>query len=150
MHEVVGSIPIAPTNKKEPLSTKTKVLFLNDVCLRQMMTASPNDVRCANDVCLAAHWGKHRIIAERSEATSYLRSKCIISPKGDASLKIQGFALIYWRKSDIIKSRKGTNKMENYYENLDELFLLYRRCFTWRCQTSLYRASVLTCGKTVL
>jgi len=57
------------------------VRFLNDVCLRQMMTASPNDVRCANDVCLAAHWGKHRIIAKRSGATSYLRSKCIISPQ---------------------------------------------------------------------
>ena len=46
----------------------------NDAGLRPMMTASPNDV------CLAAHWGKHRIIAKRSGATSYLRSKCIISP----------------------------------------------------------------------
>ena len=27
------------------------------------MTASPNDVRFANDVCLRAHMGKHRIIA---------------------------------------------------------------------------------------
>ena len=27
------------------------------------MTATPNDVRFANDVCLTAHWGKHRIIA---------------------------------------------------------------------------------------
>jgi len=44
-----------------------------------MMTASPNDV------CLTGHWGKHRIMAERSGAASYLRSKCIISPKGDAS-----------------------------------------------------------------
>ena len=49
-------VPFLAPTKKEPLSTKTKVLFLNDVCLRQMMTASPNDVRCANDVCLAAHW----------------------------------------------------------------------------------------------
>ena len=54
---------------------------MNDVCLRQMMTASPNDVRYANDVCLRAHRGKHRIIAKRSGATSYLRSKCIISPQ---------------------------------------------------------------------
>jgi len=30
-----------------------------------MMTASPNDV------CLTAHNGKHRIIAERSGATSF-------------------------------------------------------------------------------
>ena len=29
--------------------------FLNDVCLRQMMWALPNDVRSANDVCLTAH-----------------------------------------------------------------------------------------------
>ena len=35
----------------------------NDVGLRPMMTASPNDVRFANDVCLTAHWSKHRIIA---------------------------------------------------------------------------------------
>ena len=66
---------------------------MNDVCLRQMMLASPNDVRFANDVCLTAHWGKHRIIAERSGVTSYLRSKCIISPQGDASLKTQGLRL---------------------------------------------------------
>ena len=59
----------------------TKVRFLNDVCLRQMMWASPNDDADANDVCLRAHRGKHRIIAKRSGATSYLRSKCIISPQ---------------------------------------------------------------------
>ena len=29
----------------------------------------------------ATFWGKHRIIAEQSGATSYLRSKCIISPQ---------------------------------------------------------------------
>ena len=28
-----------------------------------MMLATPNDVRYANDVCLTAHDGKHRIIA---------------------------------------------------------------------------------------
>ena len=58
----------------------TKVRFLNDVCLRQMMLASPMMTATPNDVCLTAHWGKHPIIAERSGATSYLRSKCIISP----------------------------------------------------------------------
>ena len=74
-------IPYTVPTKNALLSTKTKVRFLNDVCLRQMMTATPNDVRFANDVCLTAHDGKHRIIAERSGATSYLRSKCIISPQ---------------------------------------------------------------------
>ena len=68
-----------PPQKKALASASA---FFNDVCLRQMMTASPNDVRFANDVCLTAHWGKHRIIAERSGVTSYLRSKCIISPQG--------------------------------------------------------------------
>ena len=51
----------------------------NDVGLRPMMTATPNDA------WLRHIWGKHRIIAERSGATSYLRSKYIISPQGDAS-----------------------------------------------------------------
>ena len=46
------------------------VLFFNDVCLWQMMTASPNDVCFANDVCSGAHNGKHYIIAERIVATS--------------------------------------------------------------------------------
>jgi hypothetical protein len=58
-------------------------------------------------VCLTAHCGKHRIIAERSGATSYLRSKCIISPQGDASFDdIQGSALIYLLKCGIINSLK--------------------------------------------
>ena len=34
--------PSQPT-KNALLSTKTKVRFLNDVCLRQMMLASPSD-----------------------------------------------------------------------------------------------------------
>ena len=42
--------------QKTHFCLSTKVRFLNDVCLRQMMTDSPNDVRCANDVCLTAHW----------------------------------------------------------------------------------------------
>ena len=41
----------------------------------------------------AIFYGKHRIIAERSGATPFLRSKCIISQQGDASLKIQGLRL---------------------------------------------------------
>ena len=50
-----------------------------------MMTATPNDA------WLRHISGKHRIIAERSGATSYLRSKCIISPQGDASLLLTLF-----------------------------------------------------------
>ena len=52
-----------------------------------MMWASPNDVRYANDVCLRAHKGKHRIIAERSgaihhygEAITSLRQRRNITP----------------------------------------------------------------------
>ena len=67
--------------QKSLICLPTNQAILNDVCLRQMMLAAPNDVRYANDVCLTAHWGKRRIIAERSGATSYLRSKCIISPQ---------------------------------------------------------------------
>ena len=35
-------------------------------------------VRFLKDVCLAAQWGKHRIIAARCGATSYRRRRCII------------------------------------------------------------------------
>ena len=78
-----GPNPPSPT-KKTHFCLVTKVRFLNDVCLRQMMWASPNDVRFANDACLTAHWGKHRIIATHSGATSCLWGKCIIS-RSDAS-----------------------------------------------------------------
>ena len=45
-------IQLPPPTKKEPLSTKTKVLFLNDVCLRQMMLASPMMTASPNDAWL--------------------------------------------------------------------------------------------------
>ena len=86
-------IPPSPPTKKEPLSTKTKVLFLNDVCLRQMMTATPNDVRCANDA-----WLRH-ILVQTSHHCGTQWSNIIFAKQmhhiaaGDASLKIQGFAL---------------------------------------------------------
>ena len=54
--------------------------FFNDVCLRQMMTATPNDVRYANDVCLRAHKGKHRIIASETSNIILSEAKNIISP----------------------------------------------------------------------
>ena len=37
---VVGSNPIRSTNKKTTFVYRTKVVFLNDVCLRQMMSLS--------------------------------------------------------------------------------------------------------------
>ena len=59
----------------------TKVRFLNDVCLRQMMWASPNDDADANDVCLRAHKGKHRIIASETNNIILSVAKNIISPQ---------------------------------------------------------------------
>ena len=101
--------PLRRANKKTSFVYLTKEVFLNDVCLRQMMSASPNDVRCANDVCLAAHWANIASLRVK-RATSYLRSKCIISPQGDASFEdIQGFALIYLRKCGIIDSSINKN-----------------------------------------
>ena len=85
-------------HQKTHFCLPTKVRFLNDVCLRQMMTASPNDVRCANDVCLAAHWANIASLRVK-RATSFLRSKCIISPQGDASFEdIQGLRLDLFTK----------------------------------------------------
>ena len=89
-----GSNPSSSANKKRTFVYRqrcvfwmmfAKVRFANFTArwcwASPMMTATPNDV------CLTAHWGKHRIIAERSGATSFLRSKCIISPQGDASFE---------------------------------------------------------------
>ena len=64
--------------------------FFNDVCLRQMMTATPNDVRFANDVCLAAHF-MAKIASLRNEVeqhhiceanASYRRRRCFIVIRG--------------------------------------------------------------------
>ena len=60
-----------PCQQKTHFCLPTKVRFLNDVCLRQMMLASPMMTATPNDVCLMAHWGKHSIIAKRSGATSF-------------------------------------------------------------------------------
>ena len=56
-------IPPSQPTKNALLSNKTKVRFLNDVCLRQMMLASSMMTASPNDACLTAHYGKHRIIA---------------------------------------------------------------------------------------
>ena len=64
--------------------------FLNDVCLRQMMTASPNDVRFANDV-----WLRH-ILWQTSHHCKTKWSNIIFAKQmhhiavGDASLKYPG------------------------------------------------------------
>ena len=66
-----------PQQKTHFCLPRQRCVFLNDVCQSsqselygKMMTATPNDVRFANDVCLTAQWGKHHIIA-----SLYLRSK---------------------------------------------------------------------------
>ena len=63
----------------------TKVRFLNDVCLRQMMLAPPMMTASPNDVCLTAHWAniaslRHKVAQHHiCEAnTSYRRRRCII------------------------------------------------------------------------
>ena len=93
--KVVGSNLITHPNKKKRLVNQTSLFFLNDVCLWQMMTALPNDVRFANDVCLKAHYGKHCFIATLSGATSYLQSKCIISPQAMHHFMIYEAFLFY-------------------------------------------------------
>ena len=63
----------------------TKVLFLNDVCLRQMMLATPMMTASPNDVCLTAHWANIaslRNVVEQHHIceanASYRRRRCII------------------------------------------------------------------------
>ena len=72
--------------KNALLSTKTKVRFLNDVCLRQMMLAVPMMTATPNDVCLRAHKGKHRIIASETSNIILSEAKNIIS-RSDTSLR---------------------------------------------------------------
>ena len=65
----------------------TKVRFLNDVCLRQMMTASPNDVRCANDVWLRhVLWQTSHHYGTKWRNIIFAKQMQYISA-GDASLK---------------------------------------------------------------
>ena len=103
---------VALSQQKTHFCLVTKVRFLNDVCLWQMMLASPMMFALRMMRGFATFYGKHRIIAKRSGATSYLRSKCIISPQGDVSFEdIQGYALIYLWKCDIINLPKIRNLM---------------------------------------
>ncbi len=67
--------PCSPHQQKTHFCLPTKVRFLNDVCLRQMMTASTNDVRCANDVCLTAHWANIASLRNEVEQHHFERSE---------------------------------------------------------------------------
>ena len=76
----------------------TKVRFLNDVCLWQMMlappmmTASPNDAWLRHILWQTSHHCDQRAQHHICEANaSYRRRRCII-------FKIQGYSLIYFRK----------------------------------------------------
>ena len=69
-----------------------------------MMTASPNDARFANDVCFTAHWGKHRIIAERSgEICQHLHDPLIpFIKKSRLALFLLSHLLILMKRCDIM------------------------------------------------
>jgi len=50
-----------------------------------MMTASPNDVRFANDVCLTAHWANIASLRNAVEQHHFERSEKHHIAAGDAS-----------------------------------------------------------------
>jgi len=56
------------------------VRFLNDVCLRQMMLATPMMTASPNDAWLRHIFGKHRIIATNGSNIILSEAKNIISP----------------------------------------------------------------------
>jgi hypothetical protein len=62
------------------LSTKTKVRFLNDVCVRQMMLAPPMMTATPNDECLMAHWANIASLRNEVEQHHYAKHN-IISPQ---------------------------------------------------------------------
>ena len=74
-----GSTPLASTNKKTSFVYLTKEVFLNDVCLRQLVLATPMMTALPNDACLTAHWANIASLRVK-RATSYRVS--------DISLKI--------------------------------------------------------------
>ena len=77
---------ICPSYQKTHFCLPTKVRFLNDVCLRQMMLASPMMTATPNDVCLTAHWANIASLRnaveqhhfERSEKHHIAVRRCII------------------------------------------------------------------------
>ena len=113
-----GSNPSLSANKKRTFVYRQRCVFWMMFAfgkwwrLRLMMFAS----RMMRG--FATFYGKHRIIAERSGATSYLRSKCIISPQAMHHLtnllkRIKGFLMIKslyvkllnWLRKSVIELR---------------------------------------------
>ena len=84
----------SPPTKNALLSTKTKVRFLNDVCLRQMMWAVPM-MTLTLMMCACGHIGANIASLRPMGATSYLRSKCIISPQAMHHLRYTRLTLLY-------------------------------------------------------
>ena len=78
----------ALSQQKTHFCLVTKVRFLNDVCLRQMMLAPPMMTASPNDVCLTAHDGKHHIIATKGSNIIFAKQMHHIAA-GDASFDIQ-------------------------------------------------------------
>ena len=106
-HVQVQVLSPAPT-KNALLSTKTKVRFLNDVCLRQMMLVSPMMTATPNDAWLATIYGKHRIIA--NDMSNIIMRSITSYRASDISLKN---ATIY----DIINSPINKNLTKRVYNN---------------------------------
>ena len=72
----------------------TKEVFLNYVCLRQMMLASPMMTATPNDVCLTANWANIASLRNTVEQHHFERSEKHHIATGDASFEdIQGIRL---------------------------------------------------------
>ena len=82
-----GPNPPSPTRKKHCFRSA----FFNDVCLRQMMLATPMMTAPPNDVCLTAHNGKHRIIATNGSNIIFAKQMHHIAA-GDASFDNQAIS----------------------------------------------------------
>ena len=94
---------------------------MNDVCLRQMMTASPNDVRFANDV-----WLRH-ILWQTSHHCKTKWSNIIFAKQmhhvaiGDASLKCPEFYdIITFKGGDFVKENKLADMLSKFEIALKE------------------------------
>ena len=96
----------------------------------------------------ATFYGKHRIIAERSGATSYLRSKCIISPQAMHHWKRNACALIFLRKCGIIffiihlsKRTRGFMSHSKYTKRGKSLYIE-----KWNPSAKRYINTCVICG----
>ncbi len=71
--------------QKSLICLPDKLGFFNDICLRQMILAPPMMMATPNDVCLTAHYGKHRIIASETSNIIFAKQMHHIAV-GDTSL----------------------------------------------------------------